>query len=314
MMSAFPSINEERARVTVLILNAHRVIDKSFAAGADVMIPMLSGGHDSYTAVKVASLHPRFDGRVYHIRTGIGAKATFDFVQYICREERWDLRTFQSPSTYEMFVRERGFPGPGMHQWAYVRLKERCVRMMCSIHTKPTTTKGGKNKGRIRQVKRNVALITGCRQQESERRMGTVEPLKIGEETKNGIVNRSRYWVAPCFDWSSEDQRLFMDVHDLPRNPIKQTPIGMSGECFCGAFARPDELTMIRKYAPDVAEEIDRLTVIAKECGKHCVWGTRPDRKKGVVTVSTGPLCNSCDARAMAAGIIVGQKGCTIAE
>lgn len=279
------------------------VIDRAFSAGAEAMIPMLSSGHDSYTACKVASMHPRFDGRVYHIRTGIGAAASFAFAQEICREERWDLNVFQSPSTYEMFVRERGFPGPGMHQWAYVRLKERCVRMMCAMHTKERVSRVGK----ISIVKRNVALITGCREQESERRMGTVQPLKIGEESpKTGkISNRYRYWVAPCHDWSSEDQRQFMDAYDLPRNPIKLTPIGMSGECFCGAFAKPGELEMIRRYAPDVAQEIDRLTVIAKHGGKHAVWGTRPDKRKGVVTVQTGPLCNSCDARALAAGLIV---------
>ncbi len=142
--------------------------------------------------------------------------------------------------------------------------------------------------------------------------MGSVEPLKIGEQSpKTGRVsNKYRYWVAPCHDWSNEDQREFMDEHDLPRtNPIKESPIGMSGECFCGAFAKPGEIDMIRKYAPDVAMEIDRLKLIAIECGKHSVWGTRPDRKKGIVVAQTGPLCNSCDVRAMAAGIII-DSGC----
>lgn len=285
------------------------VIDRAFAAGAEVMVPMFSSGHDSYTACKIASMHPKFDGRVYHIRTGIGATASFEFAQQVCREEGWTLQQFASKSTYEMFVRERGFPGPGMHQWAYVRLKERCVRMMCAMHTKEISGRRRNNAPFSRTVKRNVALITGCREQESDRRMGTVEPLKIGETQKDGkVVNKSRYWVAPCHNWSSEDQRSFMDAYDLPRNPIKQTPIGMSGECFCGAFAKPGELDMIRRYAPDVAAEIDRLTVIAQQCGKHSAWGTRPDRRKGIVISQTGPLCNSCDIRATQAGIIIDQR------
>jgi 3'-phosphoadenosine 5'-phosphosulfate sulfotransferase (PAPS reductase)/FAD synthetase len=353
-----------------LISRACKVIDEAFVAGAEVMLPMFSGGHDSLTAVYAASAHARFDGRVYHIRTGIGSKATYGFVQDICREYGWNLQTFQSKDTYEKFVRERGFPGPGMHQWAYIRLKERCVRMVCNMHTRDIPVKRRGYEGSTRTIKRNVALITGCRKQESERRMGTVEPLKIGEAGKKRVrdprlwfpshwrpqrrraaewvclecfqmnesrtqcfsckqsrfgpladfdhevptlTNKYRFWVAPCHDFSTADQVAFMDAFDLPRNPIKMTPIGMSGECFCGAFARPNEIALIRQHAPDVAEEIDRLAVIAKECGKHCVWGTRPDRRKGVVVAQTGPLCNSCDARAMAAGIIVDQRGCVAA-
>lgn len=311
-MIDFPRVSIPVANKTEMALS---VIDRAFDAGAEVMVPMFSSGHDSYTACKVASLHSKFDGRVYHIRTGIGASAAFEFAQEVCRHERWTLQEFASKSTYEMFVRERGFPGPGMHQWAYVRLKERCVRMMCAMHTKDLPVKRRSRNGVTgmfsRTVKRNVALITGCREQESDRRMGTVAPLKIGETQKDGkIVNKYRYWVAPCHNWSSEDQLLFMDAYDLPRNPIKMTPIGMSGECFCGAFAKPGELDMIRRYAPDVAQEIDRLAVIAKACGKHSVWGTRPDRRKGVVIAQTGPLCNSCDIRSMQAGIIIEQKDC----
>lgn len=293
-----------------LLTRALRVISDSINAGAHVLAPMFSSGHDSLCAVYAASRHSLFDGRVYHIRTGIGANASYQFAQDVAKEYGWTLLTFQSKSTYEHFIRERGFPGPGMHQWAYVRLKERCVRMICNQHTYDKPIKSGRNRGGLRQAKLNVALITGCRKHESERRMGTVEPLKIGESSpKTGKVsNRYRYWVAPCHDWTTEDQMAFMDGFDLPRNPVKLTPIGMSGECFCGAFAKPGELDMIRRYVPDVAAEIDRLTVIAKECGKHANWGTRPDRQKGIVVAQTGPLCNSCDARAMLAGIVIDQR------
>lgn len=270
------------------VASALAVIDEAFLLGAEVMVPLFSSGHDSLAAVHVSAQHPRFDGTVYHIRTGIGAKASWDFANDVAHQYGWKLKAFKSISTYEHFVRERGFPGPGMHRWAYVRLKERCIRQIMGLH------------GKLK-----VALVTGCRSHESQRRMGHVEPLKIGESTKRGIVNKRRYWVAPCHDWTTADQLAYMDEQDLPRNPIKLTPLGMSGECFCGAFARPNEIAIIRRYAPDVAEEIDRLAVIAKDAGKHCVWGTRPDRNKGIISVRTGPLCNSCDARAMAAGIVV---------
>ena len=285
------------------------VIDSAFEAGAEVMAPLFSGGHDSLTATFIASFHPKFTGDVFHINTGIGAKATRAFVEDVCKEYGWTLHVKTSPSTYESFIRSIGFPGPGMHHMAYARLKERCVRMIMRDF--------GKAK---------VALITGCRSAESERRMGHVEPLKIGEiamkkkqvkglfdsvpvfEVVETLVNRRRYWVSPCHAWLDQDQQCFMSEQDLPRNPLKDTPLAMSGECMCGSFGRPHEIAMVRRYAPDVATEIDRLTIIAIKLGKHSKWGTRPAGEKGIIIAKSGPLCNSCDARAMAAGLIIDQR------
>lgn len=93
-----------------------------------------------------------------------------------------------------------------------------------------------------------------------------------------------------------------MHDHGLPVNKLK-VALGMSGECFCGAFAQPGELDLIRRYAPDVAKEIDRLSIIAKQNDRPCEWGTRPTEK--VCVMKTGPLCSGCDRRAEASGLIV---------
>lgn len=250
------------------------------------MNPLFSGGHDSFCACHIASRHQRFEGEVHHINTGIGSVRTREFVEMVCREQGWKLNVYRSTETYEKFVRERGFPGPGRHHWVYARIKDRCVRQMTV--GKPKT-----------------ALITGCRSEESVRRMGTVEPLKVGEyePSKDRWANIKRVWTAPCHDWSSEEQQLYMDEFDLPRNPVKLA-LGMSGECCCGAFAAPGEIDRIRHHCPDVACEIDRLTEIARECGTHDVWGTRPPREKGLVAAKSGPLCSTCDRRAYAAGLL----------
>lgn len=277
-----------------------RHLPKEIPKYAERMFPLFSGGHDSLVACHLASQHPRFERRVHHINTGIGAAATRVFVDEVCRELGWELAVYKSDNTYEQFVRDRGFPGPGMHQWVYLRIKDRCIRQM---------VKG-----------RRIALITGCRRQESARRMGHVEPLKIGQIEKRNTptgeierhVEKNRYWSAPCFDWSSEEQLAYMEHHDLPKSPMKLA-MGMSGECSCGSFASPGELARLRVHAPDVAAEIDRLAAIAKSLGKHCVWGTRPPGQKGIVTAQTGPLCNSCDLRAAAAGILI-DSSCAIRE
>ncbi len=236
-------------------------------------------------ACHVCSQHPKFTGVVHHINTGIGAKYTREFVESVCEKFGWTLVVHKSNFPYERFVREKGFPGPGAHQWAYNRLKDRCVYKV---------TKGAKR----------TLLITGCRQQESLRRMGHVSPVQVGEVSKKtGEVSRkNRIWCAPCFDWSKEEQQHYMDEHGLPVNKLKVL-LGMSGECFCGAFAMPGELDQIRKHAPDVAQEIDRLAVIAKTQGlRRCEWGQRYDTVQKLAR--TGPMCQSCDYKMAKQGVL----------
>jgi 3'-phosphoadenosine 5'-phosphosulfate sulfotransferase (PAPS reductase)/FAD synthetase len=271
--------------VDQLIESAQAVLDKAYYAGAYKMAPLFSGGHDSLCAVHLASQHRAFKGDVHHIDTGIGARYTRQFVERVCNKFGWNLRVWKSEYTYERFVRERGFPGPGRHDWVYNRLKDRCIRKI---------TKG----------KAWTMLVTGCRSQESTRRMGHVEPVKIGEKSpKTGkVTSHKRVWTAPCHDWSKADQVLYMDELGLPVNKLK-VAVGMSGECFCGAFAAPGERELIRQHCPDVDEEITRLQAIAVQHGQHFTWGQRPSGD--VAVAETGPLCSSCDRRAAAAGILI---------
>jgi hypothetical protein len=135
--------------------------------------------------------------------------------------------------------------------------------------------------------------------------MGHVAPIQVGETSKKTRITRrkTRVWTAPCHDWTVEEQVAFMDSFGLPRNPLKLSPLGMSGECFCGAFARPNEIELVRRYAPDVAKEIDRLTPLAPP-GKGQTWGKRAKNEKGIISVQTGQLCSSCDHKAAASGLL----------
>lgn len=277
--------------VDELIESAQAVLEAAYLKGAYTIAPLFSGGHDSLCAVHLASQHRAFRGVVHHINTGIGAKYTREFVERVCGKFGWTLKVHKSKATYEQRVAEFGFPGPGSHDKTYNRLKDRCVYMA-------TAGKAWK------------MLVTGCRAQESVRRMGHVEPVKIGDTKRDGktgrllVVNRKRVWTAPCHDWSKAEQMLYMDEFGLPVNRVK-VAVGLSGECFCGAFAAPGERELIREHCPDVSAEIDRLTEIAKVCGKPCVWGQRP--AGDVAVAETGPLCSSCDRRAAASGLIVIQ-------
>ena len=286
MLSLFPEPIRQPRHPDELLASGLAVIDDAFASGAGVMRPLFSGGHDSLCACHIASQHPRWPGSVNFIKTGIGAKANREFVNEVCRERGWKLNVHRSPATYRKFVEKLGFPGPGAHQWVYNWLKDRCVGYM---------TRGVR-----------AALITGCREQESTRRMGHVERIQVGEwsKGKQKWTKTNRIWSAPCFDWSVAEQQAYMEEHDLPHNPVKLN-LGMSGECFCGAFASPGEIERIKVYAPDVARKLARLSALARKAGTHHVWGTRPPREpKGIVVAKTGMMCSGCDQRAAAAGLL----------
>src|SRR4051812_6898329 len=77
-----------------LFRSALAVIDAGFAAGAKSMLPLFSSGHDSLCACYIASKHPRFDGEMHHINTGIGARASRAFAEEVCAEFNWKLNVY----------------------------------------------------------------------------------------------------------------------------------------------------------------------------------------------------------------------------
>jgi 3'-phosphoadenosine 5'-phosphosulfate sulfotransferase (PAPS reductase)/FAD synthetase len=270
--------------VDYLTNEALEIIDRAYSEHlAYEMLPLFSGGNDSMCSTFVASLHPGFKGTVYSIDTGIAVQASVDHLVSACRSFGWELDRRKSEDTYEAYVAANGFPGPGRHQYIYNRIKDRCVRVW---------VKESKSGGQP------VGLLTGCRRHESSRRMGHVAEIKRGssfDENAQRIRDPYQLWVAPIAHWTKRDCAVFMEHHGLPRNPT--TPwLGMSGECCCGAYATPDELDRIRKHAPEVAKEIDRLAEVAKASGLPCKWGEPPDDQR-TISGATGPLCHGCDRR-----------------
>ena len=218
---------------------------------------LLSGGHDSLTATHVASRHPLFKG-VVHVNTGIGVDETREFVRQVCHGHGWPLFEYRAKEDcgqdYEQLVREFGFPGPAHHYKMYNRLKERCLESFKRDHKQHRHDR--------------LILVNGCRSAESTRRMGSVTPID-----PQGVF----VWVAALHDWTADDCDEYMHEHQLPRNPVKDW-LGMSGECLCGAFAKPCELQRIKAAYPHVAERIERLEREVRECGHDWGWEDRPPR------------------------------------
>jgi len=269
---------DDRIKTAVARLKAAIEIHRPIA-----VFGLFSGGHDSLSATYVATQVPDITA-VVHINTGIGVQATRQFVYDTCAARGWKLIELKAaentnakgepdPQVYRQIILKYGFPGPAGHGMMYARLKERALRRLARMY------------GADVRKGRRIILVSGCRSQESDRRMGTVEEVQV--------MGRS-IWVAPIHDWSKLNTTQLIEHADLRRNVVVDL-VHKSGECLCGAFGKPGEL---EEYAlwPEtrpVYDEIKALEAEAKAAGVHCVWGTRPPRACRS-KATPGPLCWSC--------------------
>lgn len=240
---------------------------------------LFSGGHDSLCSTHVAAAHRLFAGAV-HINTGVGVAQTREFVRRTCRDQGWRLIELHPPPlrvppgkrrpgidyeglpAYDALVLHYGFPGPAGHRLVYNRLKERCLRRLRRDTFGPRRRRG-----------ELMLLVGGMRLAESVRRMGNAEP-------HSAEPSEGRAWCAPILRWSDEDKWDYMAAAGLMANPVVGK-LCISGECLCGAFARPTEMIDLERSFPDAARRIHELEARAAAAGVHAKWGTRPPRKAG---------------------------------
>lgn len=245
---------------------------------------LFSGGHDSLTASHCANCVKGLTGTC-HINTGIGVEQTRQFVRQTAIGRKWRLLEYKAmencradgtpdPQDYRAFVRKHGFPGPAGHGMMYVRLKDRQIARLVRDH-------------KVISSKDRIMLIAGCRSQESERRMRNTKPVQ-----RDG----ARVWVNPIHDFTKSDCHKVMEYAGLKRSPVVDL-IHKSGECLCGAFAKPGELAELKLWFPDTAREIEELEAEVKP---KFGWGwegrppTAAQRKRITKGQTEMPLCNNC--------------------
>jgi len=237
---------------------------------------LFSGGDGSLSATHFSMENGA--QKVFHVRTGIGVEErkgldVEEYVRETCNTHGWPLIVKTPPDvSYEEMVLKWGFPGPGAHLYPYSWLKERAIAEL---------VRESKHKWRDR-----VALCTGVRNSDSARRMGYVtEVIRI----------KARVWVAPLFSQSVLEVYDYIRDHGLERSPIAKL-FGMSGECLCGAFAKPGELAKIKLHFPKLGTKIDDLQIRAKAAGVYCKWGVRPPKKKDPrqTEIPFMPMCVNC--------------------
>jgi 3'-phosphoadenosine 5'-phosphosulfate sulfotransferase (PAPS reductase)/FAD synthetase len=254
-------------------------------------VGLFSGGNDSLACCYIASLHPRFDG-ILHINTGIGVEQTREFVRDTCRRQKWKLWEYKAienrqangkpdPMSYEDMVIRHGFPGPGGHQMMYNKLKERPMR--CFERDMGANGRGKK--------KKRIMFISGVRIDESQRRKMNVSPELVQQ------IEPRRVFVSPVRHWHKVHLRWCREFANLQENQVSKD-IHKSGECLCGAFAKPEELEELRFFYPEAAAEIDRIAAKVKAAGHSWNWGCRPPSKcSKKANIKSQPLCTSCNVR-----------------
>lgn len=229
---------------------------------------LFSGGHDSVSVTHFAAstLGNGLAG-IVHINTGIGIPETRQYVRETCKSFGWNLLEYKAtentnakgepdPQVYEDLVVRLGFPGARTkangHGMMYARLKERQLRRLARDYGASS--------------KHPIMLIAGCRKEESTRRMGNTK----------AIDRQGRFvWVNPFLDMTALDCSEYMKREGIPRNPVKDR-LHISGECLCGAFAKPGELSEIELWYPKTAAHIKRIEAKVREAGFPWGWEESP--------------------------------------
>jgi 3'-phosphoadenosine 5'-phosphosulfate sulfotransferase (PAPS reductase)/FAD synthetase len=258
-----------------LVFDALQMLDEAISEhGPSHVFAMFSGGHDSLTSTAIAAGHPSFTA-VVHINTGVGIAETREFVRETCGRQGWPLiELHPDGKSYRDLVIEKGMPGgPKAHNTQFYWLKQRAIRRLVREHKQH-------RHGRI-------ALVTGIRASESERRMAAALAVPV---RRNG----AQLWLNPILDWTATDCSRFMGAQGLQRNPVVDL-LHRSGECLCGALAKASEISEIEAWFPAAAAELHEYERLAREAGHNDdVWAGRARRVPKAQPKL--PLCWSCEA------------------
>ena len=244
---------------------------------------LFSGGHDSLCSTHLAStfLHPAFSG-VIHCNTGIGIPETTEFVRETCAANGWPLYEYHARirngmPIYDDMCLRLGMPGGEQaHRGQYHTLKAESLYNAFRQH---------------RQGNASMLFVTGIRKQESGRRMRNPIAVPTRRDRKYPAI----VWVCPILEWSALDCTEYIAAQGLKRNPVVDK-LHRSGECLCGALARPDEIKEIAVWYPEVAARIHALEEECFKRGLPSEWGSRKQEMPPAEQLGM-ELCQSCETR-----------------
>ena len=245
---------------------------------------LFSGGNDSIASTHYSHEHYDIDYTIY-LDTNTGIPENKEYVKDVCQEYGWDLAILSSQYDLKDFAlgsdtrQALGFPGPGIHSWAFHYLKQDQLSQIAT------------------QTDNEPRFYTGVRSDESERRMRNVT---------EDVEQMDRWvYVNPIHDWSDEETDQYRQDNNLPRNPVNEK-IGRSGDCYCGAYANRDtELIELEAHYPDHYEWLMELEQEVQEQegadkpSSYWGFGNMSEKQlRGKIAENDDKqmmLCSSCD-------------------
>ncbi|MGW2961217.1 phosphoadenosine phosphosulfate reductase domain-containing protein [Streptomyces sp. NPDC001220] len=284
------------------ITRSFAIFDRVLAAFPVVAtVGLFSGGNDS---VIVNHLFRHRVDAIAHVNTGTGVPETTQHVRDVVGAWNLPLHELHPRHSYRDLVlgnvlstrgknigRQvwKGFPGPAGHSVMYRRLKD-----------EPLQRLRGQIIGRHGRS-RNLVYLGGMRWAETDRRFRNAE-----EVDREGAL----IWVSPIVHWTDAHMREYRNRHrcTLPHQhadhmlctpnalPLNEVTVHlhMSGECLCGAFAKPGELDEIEFFYPHATKPLRELEGEAETAGlPACKWGQRPPGER-TRRRPAGRLCAKC--------------------
>lgn len=210
----------------ILAMNATQIQKKT------IIYSLFSGGKDSIVTAHIASHMLEFQG-VGHVRTNTGPAANQHSDRAIAIAEGfgWPVYVSSPSESFASLVIQFGFPGPAVHTWMYIHLKERAIRKLSRM---------------ARANKERLIYVTGLRFDESAKR-------KNGA-TERTVISANEWWVNPILRWTDTDIFEYVNYHGLT-----VPSMGHSLDCFCGAYATPEEREWIAIEHPEQHEYLTLL-------------------------------------------------------
>ncbi|WP_406730931.1 hypothetical protein [Streptomyces sp. NBC_01794] len=286
------------------IARSHEILDEALATYPVIAtFGLFSGGNDSVVLMHL--MRQRYDAML-HVNTGTGIPFTTQHAYEVAEAWAKQHNELRPRNSYRDLVLGKviastgvnagkravwkGFPGPAGHKVMYRHLKdEPLMRFRRGVVG---------NEGRTKKI----IYLGGMRWGETERRFRNAEAI----DPDGAII-----WVSPLVHWTDAHMREYraqnrchklhkhaphrMCTDDaLPLNEVTEH-LHMSGECLCGAFAKPGELDEIEFFYPETAAKFRALEREAEAAGiAACKWGQKPPGASDAA--AAGRLCSSCVA------------------
>ena len=268
------------------------VMDKGF----DSFYVGYSGGKDSGIVLDfISKNYPKQFKGVLYCDTGIGTKATMDFVKSWCKDHNYPLHILVATDVkrvreskygeigdsfgFEAMVLNFGFPGVGNHNITMAQLKMYSIKKFCTARKK---------------AGEKPIVISGVRRKESTRRSR--------RKSYRTYINAdgSTWFCCPLYFKSNDWVMKYWITANIKRSPCYNT-IHISGDCLCGCFAQEEELGLLKMFHPEVYEEIKRIEKLIPTKGtdaakKWCTWGNHNKTTLGVEAQDDieGMVCTEC--------------------